>query len=95
MSHLCDLILGLSCNNASAFVVVEVKSTLMMGSVYNPKTLVSNGSFQSRQSAKQDVPSHIGYGYELTLHLFSYFRYLVEQREVEINIRDRWDSTPL
>ena len=23
------------------------------------------------------------------------FRYLVEQRDVELNVRDKWDSTPL
>jgi hypothetical protein len=26
---------------------------------------------------------------------FFYFSYLVEQKEVELNIRDKWDSTPL
>lgn len=26
------------------------------------------------------------------IHIFSY---LVEQKEVELNIRDKWDSTPL
>lgn len=26
---------------------------------------------------------------------FIFSRYLVEQRDVELNIRDKWDSTPL
>lgn len=26
---------------------------------------------------------------------FSFTRYLVEQKEIELNVRDKWDSTPL
>lgn len=31
----------------------------------------------------------------LTQALTSLLRYLLEQRDVEVNVRDKWDSTPL
>ena len=39
--------------------------------------------------------SHVSSSLHIHFHCFHNNRYLAEQKEVELNIRDRWDSTPL